>query len=140
MRGGIFVAKIVARADASITVRLFDQESQRRSKSMRIRHTLSRLAVVAFALVRAGAAQVLGQDTPEMNRIANVEALKKFRRVVVKRDADWFTMAPTTGGPQTVVLLSSSTEVKSHKKGVFRGSKEDGWRYILGGLRLRVEG
>ena len=107
---------------------------------MRIRHTLSRLAVVAFALIVAGAAQVFGQDTPETNRIPNGEMLKKFRGVVVKRDADWFTMAPTTGGPQTVVLLSSSTEVKSHKKGVFRGSKEYESSYILRGLRLEVDG
>jgi len=49
-------------------------------------------------------------------------------------------MMETTGGPQTTVLLTSSTEVKSHKKGVFRGSKEYAASYILRGLRLEVDG
>jgi outer membrane protein OmpA-like peptidoglycan-associated protein len=44
------------------------------------------------------------------------------------------------GGPVTTVLLTESTEVKSHKRGVFRGSKEYGSSYILRGLRLEVDG
>ncbi len=104
------------------------------------RSKLSRLAAVAFVLALTGAAQVFGQDTPETNRIPNGERVKKFRGVVVKRDSDWFTMAPTAGGSQTVVLLTSYTEVKSHKKGVFRGSKEYESSYILRGLRLEVDG
>src|SRR5829696_5406655 len=104
------------------------------------RHRLLRLAAVAFVVVLAGAAQVFGQDTPETNRIPNGQTVKKFRGVVVKRDADWFTMAPTTGGRPTVVLLNSSTEVKSHKKGAFRGSKQYEASYILRGLRLEVDG
>ena len=88
----------------------------------------------------SGAALAFGQDTTETNRIPNGQTVEKFRGVVVKRDSDWFTMAPTTGGPPTVVLLSSYTEVKSHKKGVFRGSKEYEASYILRGLRLEVDG
>jgi outer membrane protein OmpA-like peptidoglycan-associated protein len=103
-------------------------------------HRLLRPAALAFVLVLAGAPQVSGQDTPETNRVPNGQTVKKFRGVVVKRDADWFTMAPTTGGPQTVVLLSSYTEVKSHKKGAFRGSKQYEASYILRGLRLEVDG
>ena len=49
-------------------------------------------------------------------------------------------MTEITGGPQTLVLLNSSTEVKSHKKGVFRGSKDYAASYILRGLRLEVDG
>src|SRR5215212_1294348 len=104
------------------------------------KHRLLRLAALAFILVLTGAAQVFGQDTPETNRISNGQTLKKFRGVVVKRDADWFTMAPTTGGAQTVVLLNSYTDVKSHKKGAFRGSKQYEASYILRGLRLEVDG
>lgn len=104
------------------------------------RQRLLRLAALAFVIVLSGAALVLGQDTPETNRIPNGQTVEKFRGVVVKRDSDWFTMAPTSGGPQTVVLLSSYTEVKSHKKGVFRGSKEYEASYILPGLRLEVDG
>src|SRR3954464_15379946 len=83
------------------------------------RHRLLRLAPLAFVLALTGAAQVFGQDTPETNRIPDGQTVKKFRGVVVKRDSDWFTTAPETGGPQTVVLLSSYTDVKSHKKGVW---------------------
>lgn len=101
------------------------------------RQLLQRLAAVAFVLVLASAAPVFGQET---RRVADGETLKKFRGIVVKRDADWFTMADTSGGPQTVVLLTSSTEVKSHKKGVFRGSRPYEASYILRGLRLEVDG
>jgi OOP family OmpA-OmpF porin len=104
------------------------------------RHGLLRLAALAFFIVLAGAAPAFGQDTPETNRIPNGQTVKKFRGVVVKRDSDWFTMSPETGGAQTVVLLSSYTDVKSHKKGVFRGSKEYEASYILRGLRLEVDG
>jgi len=63
-----------------------------------------------------------------------------MKGVVVKREPDSFTMSETTGGPTTTVVLTSSTEVKSHKKGVFRGSKEYAASYILRGLRLEVDG
>jgi outer membrane protein OmpA-like peptidoglycan-associated protein len=75
-----------------------------------------------------------------MRTIPNGEQVKKFRGIVIKRDADSFTMGETMGGPQTTVLLTSQTEVKSHKRGVFRGSKEYGQSYILRGLRLEVDG
>ena len=68
------------------------------------------------------------------------EEVKKMKGVVVKREPDSFTMSETTGGPTTTVNLTSSTEVKSHKKGVFRGSKDYAASYILRGLRLEVDG
>ncbi len=107
---------------------------------MRInRHTFHRLIALVFVLALTGAAQAFGQDaTPRA--VPSGERVKKFKGVVVKRDADWFTMSDTMGGPQTVVLLTSGTEVKSHKKGVFRGSKEYGASFILRGLRLEVDG
>ena len=104
---------------------------------MRRSQLIARLAAVAFVVVMAGAAQVSAQET---RRVADGETVKKFRGIVVKRDADWFTVADTTGGPQTVVLMTSSTEVKSHKKGVFRGSRQYESSYILRGLRLEVDG
>jgi outer membrane protein OmpA-like peptidoglycan-associated protein len=63
-----------------------------------------------------------------------------MKGIVVKRDADWFTMTETQGGPVTTVVITPDTEVKSHKKGVFRGSKEYAASYILRGLRLEVDG
>ncbi|MGB7924572.1 MAG: OmpA family protein [Pyrinomonadaceae bacterium] len=118
---------------------------------MRInKHILLRLMVLAFVFALASAAQVFGQDSAStdtqetaaatVRRVPNGERVKKFKGIVVKRDADWFTMSDTTGGPQTVVVLTSTTEVKSHKRGVFRGSKEYGTSYILRGLRLEVDG
>ena len=101
------------------------------------RHPLRRLTALAFVLVLTGAAQVFGQET---RPVTNGERVEKFKGIVVKRDADWFTMTEATGGPVTVVRLTSSTGVKSHKKGVFRGSKEYGASYILRGLRLEVDG
>src|SRR5215213_7506149 len=103
------------------------------------RHLLRRLAALAFALFLASAAQVFGQEQ-EMRRVPNGEQVKKFRGLVVKRDADWFTISDTSGGAQTVILLTPSTEVKSHKKGAFRGSRQYEASFILRGLRLEVDG
>jgi len=73
-------------------------------------------------------------------RVAPQEEVKKFKGVVVKREPDSFTMSESTGGSTTNVILTENTEVKSHKKGVFRGSKEYAASYILRGLRLEVDG
>ena len=105
-----------------------------------------RLMTVAFVLVSAGAgnayaARTLTTKTDRaVTRSVPQEEVKKMKGVVVKREPDAFTMSETTGGPQTTVLLSENTEVKSHKRGVFRGSKEYGVSYILRGLRLEVDG
>jgi outer membrane protein OmpA-like peptidoglycan-associated protein len=106
-------------------------------------NTILRLATVAFALVlgvaNASAAVYLTTNTLHP-RAAVQETVKKMKGVVVKRDPDSFTMSETTGGPQTTVLLTADTEVKSHKRGAFRGSKEYAAGYILRGLRLEVDG
>src|SRR6185369_16523417 len=104
------------------------------------------LMTVAFVLVSAGAgnayaARTLTTKTDRaVTRSVPQEEVKKMKGVVVKREPDAFTMSETTGGPQTTVLLTEKTEVKSHKKGVFRGSKEYAASYILRGLRLEVDG
>jgi outer membrane protein OmpA-like peptidoglycan-associated protein len=109
-------------------------------------NSVLRLMTVAFVLVSAGAGNAYAAgywttntDRPEV-RTAPQEEVKKMKGVVVKREPDSFTMSETTGGPQTTVLLTENTEVKSHKRGVFRGSKEYGASYILRGLRLEVDG
>jgi OOP family OmpA-OmpF porin len=113
---------------------------------MRISSKRVLLTIVAFVLVSAcaGNAYAFGSlasktNRPETRTIPQ-EEVKKFKGVVVKREPDSFTMSETTGGPVTTVLLTSSTEVKSHKRGVFRGSKEYAASYILRGLRLEVDG
>jgi outer membrane protein OmpA-like peptidoglycan-associated protein len=100
------------------------------------------IMTVAFAVVLAAAGNALANPIVKQPAVRAVpqEQVKKFKGVVVKREPDAFTMAETTGGPQTTVLLTPTTEVKSHKKGVFRGSKEYAASYILRGLRLEVDG
>jgi len=73
-------------------------------------------------------------------QIADGQKVSKFKGVVTKREGDTFLMGDTMGGPQTTVLITPETEVKSHKKGVFRGSKDYAGTYILRGLRLEVDG
>ena len=109
-------------------------------------YTRLRLMVVAFILVLTGAgnAFVTGFTTTaqesQIRTVPDGEQVKKLKGIVVKRDPDAFRMSDTMGGPQTVVVLTAATEVKSHKRGVFRGSKEYGASYILRGLRLEVDG
>jgi len=107
-------------------------------------NTSLKLVIVAFALLLAGAANASADGSlttsPLQPHAAVQETVKKMKGVVVKREPDSFTMSETTGGPQTTVILTASTEVKSHKRGVFRGSKEYGASYILRGLRLEVDG
>jgi len=109
-------------------------------------YTILRLTTVAFVLVLASVANAYAQGTlatksgyPALRPTVQ-EEVKKMKGVVVKREPDSFTMSETTGGPSTTVLLTADTEVKSHKNGVFRGSKEYAASYILRGLRLEVDG
>ena len=108
--------------------------------------TLTRLIVVAFILVLTSAGNAFATElttTPQDQQTRSIpdgEKVKKLKGIVTKRDPDSFKMADTMGGPQIVVVLTADTEVKSHKKGVFRGSKEYGASYILRGLRLEVDG
>lgn len=96
-----------------------------------------RLLTFACLLVLVGTGNALAQET---RSVPAGEEVKKLKGVVTKRDPDSFKMSDPNGGPQVVVVLTEQTEVKSHKKGVFRGSKEYGQSYILRGLRLEVDG
>jgi outer membrane protein OmpA-like peptidoglycan-associated protein len=108
-------------------------------------NTILRLMTVAFVLMSAGvdstfASRMLATKHKQPALSTVFQEVKKFKGIVVKRDPDSFTMSETTGGPTTTVLLTANTEVKSHKKGVFRGSKDYAASYILRGLRLEVDG
>jgi OmpA-OmpF porin, OOP family len=114
---------------------------------MRItRNAFTKLHVLAVILCLTGTAEVFAGRLTTTNQdqqtrsVPAGEQVKKLRGIVVKREPDSFTMSDTMGGPLTTVLLTADTEVKSHKKGVFRGSKEYGQSYILRGLRLEVDG
>jgi OmpA-OmpF porin, OOP family len=109
-------------------------------------NTIPRLVAVAFVLILTGTANAFAAGSlatnslQETRTVAAGEKIKQFKGIVVKRDADSFTMSGTMGGPTTTVLLTAETEVKSHKRGVFRGSKEYGASYVLRGLRVEVDG
>jgi outer membrane protein OmpA-like peptidoglycan-associated protein len=112
---------------------------------MRInKQTAFLLLMLVSVILLTGATNTLAQDTgagPDVRMVANGQRIEKFKGVVVKRNADSFNMRdPTGSGPDTVVLLTPSTEVKSHKKGLLRGSKEYAVTNILRGLRLEVDG
>jgi outer membrane protein OmpA-like peptidoglycan-associated protein len=111
-------------------------------------HKKPGLTSLAFLLLFAGVlcvtssnsyARTLPQDAGQRT-VPEGEQVKKFKGIVVKREPDSFTMSDTMGGQQTTVVLTAETEVKSHKRGVFRGSKEYGASYVLRGLRLEVDG
>ena len=97
------------------------------------------VGALAFIVLLSGAVNAFGQDTP-INKIPSGQKVKKFKGIVSKRQGEVFMMGDTMGTAQTVVLLTAATEVKSHKKGLFQGSKTYGQTYILRGLRLEVDG
>lgn len=102
-----------------------------------VRSKILGLATLAIAFMFAGAVNTFAQGT---NKIPNGQQVKKFRGVVTKREGEMFMMGDTMGGAQTVVIMTATTEVKSHKQGLFKGSKNYGQTYVLRGLRLEVDG
>jgi outer membrane protein OmpA-like peptidoglycan-associated protein len=106
-------------------------------------NSMKKVTTFAFILGFMAAVNVFGVRfvmAQDLNKVGNGQQVKKFKGVVTKRESDYFLMGDTMGGPQTVVLLTNDTEVKSHKKGVFRGSKMYEFGHILRGLRLEVDG
>jgi outer membrane protein OmpA-like peptidoglycan-associated protein len=111
-----------------------------RSKKMKIGEKVQ-LGLLTFAclLVLISTGNAFAQD-PQIRSVPAGEEVKKQKGVVTKRDPDSFRMQDPNGGPQVVVVMTAETEVKSHKKGVLRGSKDYGQSYVLRGLRLEVDG
>ena len=104
-----------------------------------VRYKILGLVIVAIAFMCVGAVDTFAQEA-NISKVANGQRVKKFRGVVTKRQGEMFMMGDTMGGSQTVVIMTAATEVKSHKQGLFRGSKEYGQTYVLRGLRLEVDG
>ncbi|MBV9929191.1 MAG: OmpA family protein [Acidobacteria bacterium] len=114
---------------------------------MRSSKTKFQLVVLAFILSLAGA--TFAQDnsavpplTPDptvITRVVPVGQKLKVGGIVVKRDADTFTLRGPDG-IETVVALTDKTTVKTVRKGLFRRDRPSGVSYILRGLRLEAEG
>jgi len=92
------------------------------------------LGINAAALIPTAA------QTPELKQVPNGEKVEKYRGIVSKRSGEMFLMGDHQGSPQTVVIVTPETKVKSHKKGLFRGSRKYEQSDILRGLRLEVDG
>jgi outer membrane protein OmpA-like peptidoglycan-associated protein len=92
---------------------------------------------IGLSLIAAGS---ISAQTPGVQQVANGEKVKKHRGVVSKRDGQVFLMGDGLNGAQTVVLMTPETKVKSHKKGLFRGSSEYDQAEVMRGLRLEVDG
>lgn len=97
---------------------------------------------LAFGLVLTLSPLALGQMATQENStrarsVASGEKLK-IKGVVVRRDADTFTVRDLTGN-DTVVRLTDRTSVKT-KGGFLRSGTNYGTTNILRGLNLEVEG
>ena len=104
-----------------------------------------RSVALAFGLALALSPLALGQNSTQNPPAANKSARsvasgekEKIKGVVVKRDADTFTVRDLNGA-DTVVRLTDSTSVKT-KGGFMRSVKNYGSTNILRGLNLEVEG
>src|SRR5437870_7119434 len=101
-----------------------------------------RSIALAFGLVLALSPLAFGQVSTNTNStrartVASGEKMK-IKGVVVKRDADTFTVRDLTGN-DTIVRLTDRTSVKTNS-GFLRGGTNYGATNILRGLNLEIEG
>jgi OOP family OmpA-OmpF porin len=108
-----------------------------------------RFVTLVLALVVLSAASTLGQETKSSsqardtgvqppNRVVANGQKAKVKGIIVRREADTFSVADSAND-QTVVLLTDHTSVKS-KGGFFRSGKDYGVTSLLRGLKVEVEG
>lgn len=72
------------------------------------------------------------------NRVVANGQKTKLKGIIIRREADTFSVADSVND-ETVVLLTDTTTVKS-KGGFFRSGKDYGVTSLLRGLRVEVEG
>jgi len=96
--------------------------------------------VIATCLMISSASLALAQDTtnPAGSRTVVSGQKMKIKGVVIRRDADTFTVRDLNG-VDTVVRLDDKTSVKTHG-GFMRSGTNYGQTNILRGLNLEVEG
>jgi len=106
------------------------------------------LLVIALALAVPALAQdqdvnkdtnkTAQSDTPHKSHVASGQK-QKIKGVIVKREADSFTLRDMSG-VDTTVTLTNSTKVEEKKGNPFRGSKKYATTQLLRGLNVEVEG
>jgi len=100
---------------------------------------------VTLVMMLALSSAVLGQESQSRdtgvrpgNRIVTNGVKAKVNGIIIRREADTFSVADDSN-TETVVLLTDRTSVKS-KGGFFRSGKDYGVTSLLRGLRVEVEG
>jgi len=100
---------------------------------------------VTLVMMLALNSAVLGQESQPRdtgvkpgNRIVANGAKTKVSGIIIRREADTFSVADDSN-TETVVMLTDRTSVKS-KGGFFRSGKDYGVTSLLRGLRVEVEG
>jgi len=100
---------------------------------------------VTLVMMLALNSALLGQESqsPDTgvrpgNRVVTSGAKTKVSGIIIRREADTFSVADDSN-TETVVLLTDRTSVKS-KGGFFRSGKDYGVTSLLRGLRVEVEG
>lgn len=115
---------------------------------MRSSKTVIQLIALTFALALSAVAygqdgnasgQSQGASSATQTRAVGDGQQLKIEGIVIKRDADTFTLRGPDG-TDTVVALTDKTSVKTVRKGLFRRDRNSGVSYILRGLRLKAEG
>ena len=104
------------------------------------------LPVLMLALLALASAMALGQDSTQQtsrDRTVNMRSVPsgskmKFKGVVIRRDADTFTIRDRSRTDYQV-LLTDNTSIKTYG-GFFRGGKKYAVTDILKGLIVEVEG
>ena len=114
--------------------------------SSEIKASRAFMLAVGLTLAMAGTPQVCGQDSGAQTsraRATNVSSVPsgaklKFKGVVIRRDADTFTVRDRSRVDYQV-LLTDDTSIKTHG-GFFRGGKKYAVTDVMPGLILEVEG
>lgn len=106
---------------------------------MRSRKSMALLIMLAFITALATATVASAQNATNTHPVSVPQGEKrKVQGVVSIRNGDTFKVREINGA-ETTVLITGSTKVSSHSRGL-RGKKEYPVTYIMRGLRVQSEG
>jgi endonuclease YncB( thermonuclease family) len=106
---------------------------------MRDKKSIVGLVSLAFLAILMTTGGVLAQSATSARAVQVPQGQKqKVQGVVSIRNGDSFKLRDP-GGSETTVLLTGSTDVTSHARGL-RGKKEYPVTYIMRGLRVQAQG
>lgn len=106
---------------------------------MRNRKSMAVLMMLAFVIALTTAVQAAAQSATNSHPVSVPQGEKrKIQGVVSIRNGDMFKVRDP-GGAETTVLLTGSTDVTSHSRGL-RGKKDYPVTYIMKGLRVQAQG